>query len=101
MARALDLDDAQLSKWRDATASLPAPSMAERFQERRAKIQAAMKAFSTEDFDASSLGLRQELREKARARIDRRVAELTALLPLLDAGQLTKLADVVTHERSR
>lgn len=97
MARALDLDDAQMSKWREATASLPAK---DGFEDRRARMQAAMKAFVAEDFDATRLGLQKELRDKAAARIDRRVAELSALLPLLDAGQLSKLADVVTHQRS-
>ena len=97
MARALDLDDAQLSKWREATASLPAK---DGFEDRRSRMQAAMKAFVAEDFDAAALGLQKELRDKAAARIDRRIAELTALIPLLDAGQLSKLADVVTHQRS-
>ncbi|HZO16827.1 MAG TPA: Spy/CpxP family protein refolding chaperone, partial [Polyangiaceae bacterium] len=48
MARALDLDDAQLSKWREATASLPAK---DGFADRRARMQAAMKTFVAADFD--------------------------------------------------
>ena len=97
MARALELDDAQLSKWREATASL---SKTVRSEDRRTRMRAAMKAFVAEDFDAAALGLQKELRDKVAARIDRRVAELSALLPLLEADQLSKLADVVTHQRA-
>jgi hypothetical protein len=104
MAEELGLDDAQRAKWSQALEALPGrdkQAMGDRFAEMKERTRTMMQAFAADDFQASKLGLVAVSRDKAAAGIDHRVAELRALLSVLDSTQATQLGEILQTKSNK
>lgn len=69
------------------------PDFAAKFAEHRAAFDKMLVAFQSDTFDASSVPAHADMASFMRKHMERRIAMLAKVLPILDAGQRTKLVE--------
>jgi uncharacterized membrane protein len=95
----VDLSDAQRERVQQAMAGIQAEGPKPAHDEMRAKGKAMLEAFAKDRFDAATLV--PEHGHSPRAKLERVVQGVKAVVPILDESQRAKLADNLERKRGK
>ncbi len=98
----LDLTEAQRQqiadeRFLDGAEKAPKPDFQARFAEHRAALDKMLTAFKSDSFDASSVPDNSKMATFMKEGAERRISMLAKILPILDAGQRTKLVERLSN----
>jgi Spy/CpxP family protein refolding chaperone len=82
-----------------ARETLPPSALQARFEASKKQVEAAAAAFEKDAFDAKKLDLSNVPGKKPTDAVDRQIKYITAILPVLTAGQRDRLALLMEHPR--